>query len=33
MSIQVAVDKKIIVKVPLRTPTFVTENFIREKKD
>ena len=26
-------DKKIIVKVPLGTPTFVAENFIREKKD
>ncbi len=33
MSIQVADDKKIIVKVPLGTPTFVAENFIREKKD
>ena len=33
MSIQVAVDKKVIVKVPLGTPTFVAENFIREKKD
>ena len=33
MSIQVAEDKKIIVKVPLGTPTFVAENFIREKKD
>ena len=25
--------KKIIVKVPLGTPTFVAENFIKEKKD
>ena len=33
MSIQVADDKKIIVKVPLGTPTFIAENFIREKKD
>ena len=33
MSIQVADDRKIIVKVPLGTPTFVAENFIREKKD
>ena len=33
MSIQVADDKKIIVKVPLGTPTFMAENFIREKKD
>ena len=33
MCIQVADDKKIIVKVLLRTPTFVAENFIREKKD
>lgn len=32
MSIHVADDKKIIVKVPLGTPTFVAENFIREKK-
>ena len=33
MSIQVADDRKIIVKVPLGTPTFLAENFIREKKD
>ena len=33
MSIHVADDKKIIVKVPLETPTFVAENFIKEKKD
>ena len=33
MSIQVADDKKIIVKVPIGTPTFLAENFIREKKD
>lgn len=33
MSIHVADDKKIIVKVPLGTPTFVAENFIKEKKD
>ena len=33
MSIQVVDDRKIIVKVPLGTPTFVAENFIREKKD
>ena len=33
MSIHVADDKKVIVKVPLGTPTFVAENFIREKKD
>ena len=33
MSIQVADDRKIIVKVPLGTPTFIAENFIREKKD
>ena len=33
MSIQVADDKKIIVKLPLGTPTFMAENFIREKKD
>ena len=33
MSILVADDKKIIVKVPLGTPTFVAENFIKEKKD
>ncbi len=33
MSIQVADDKKVIVKVPLGTPTFVAENFIREKKN
>ena len=33
MSIQVADDRKIIVKVPLGTPTFMAENFIREKKD
>ncbi|MCR5613361.1 YgjP-like metallopeptidase domain-containing protein [Treponema sp.] len=33
MSIQVAGDKKIIVKVPLGTPTFIAENFISEKKD
>ena len=33
MSIQVADDKEIIVKVPLGTPTFMAENFIREKKD
>ena len=33
MSIQVADDRKIIVKVPLGTPTFVAENFIRKKKD
>ena len=33
MSIQVADDKKVIVKVPLGTPNFVAENFIREKKD
>lgn len=32
MSIHVADDKKVIVKVPLGTPTFVAENFIREKK-
>ena len=33
MSIHVADDKKIIVKVPLETPTFVAENFIKKKKD
>ena len=33
MSIHVADDKKVIVKVPLGTPTFVAENFIKEKKD
>ena len=33
MCIQVADDKKIIVKVPHGTPTFIAENFIREKKD
>lgn len=33
MSIHVADDKKVIVKVPYGTPTFVAENFIREKKD
>ncbi|WP_156003234.1 DUF45 domain-containing protein [Treponema bryantii] len=33
MSIQVADDRKIIVKVPLGTPTFIAENFIREKKE
>lgn len=33
MSIHVADDKKIIVKVPLGIPTFVAENFIKEKKD
>ena len=33
MSIHVADDKKVIVKVPLGTPTFVAENFMREKKD
>ena len=33
MCIQVADEKKIIVKVPLGTPTFMVENFIREKKD
>ena len=33
MSIHVADDKKIIVKVSLGTPTFVAENFIKEKKD
>ena len=33
MSIQVSDDRKIIVKVSLGTPTFVAENFIREKKD
>lgn len=33
MSIQVSDDKKIIVKVPLGTPSFVAENFIRQKKD
>ena len=33
MSIHVADDKKIIVKVPLGTPSFVAENFIKEKKD
>ena len=33
MSVQVADDKRIIVKVPLGTPTFMAENFIREKKD
>ena len=33
MSIHVADDKKVIVKVPLGTPNFVAENFIREKKD
>ncbi len=32
MSIQVVDDKKIIVKVPLGTPTFVAENFIRLQK-
>ena len=32
MSIQVADDRKIIVKVPLGTPTFVAENFIRLQK-
>ncbi len=32
MSIQVLDDKKIIVKVPLGTPAFVAENFIKEKK-
>ena len=33
MSIQVADDRKIIVKVPLGTSTFVAENFILEKKN
>lgn len=33
MSIHVADDKKVIVKVPLGTPSFVAEQFIREKKD
>ena len=33
MSIHVADDKKVIVKVPLGTPTFIAENFIKEKKD
>ena len=33
MSIHVSDDKKVIVKVPLGTPAFVAENFIREKKD
>ncbi len=33
MSIHVADDKKVIVKVPLGTPTFVAEKFIMEKKD
>ena len=33
MSIYVADDKKVIVKVPLGTPTFVAEKFIMEKKD
>ena len=33
MCIQVADDRKIIVKVPLGTSTFVAEKFIREKKD
>ena len=33
MSIQVADNGKIIVKVPLGMPTFLAENFIREKKD
>ena len=32
MSIQVADDRKIIVKVPLGTPTFMAENFIRLQK-
>ena len=33
MCIHVAADRKIIVKVPLGTPTFLAEKFIREKKD
>jgi len=33
MSIHVADDKKVIVKVPHGTPTFVAEKFIMEKKD
>ncbi|MBQ1174910.1 MAG: DUF45 domain-containing protein [Treponema sp.] len=33
MSIHVADEKKVIVKVPLGTPIFVAEKFIMEKKD
>ncbi len=33
MSIQVADDKKVIVKVPLGTPAFVADCFVREKKN
>ena len=33
MSIHVADDKKVIVKVPLGTPTFIAEKFMMEKKD
>ena len=33
MSIHVADDKKVIVKVPLGTPSFIAQNFIKEKKD